>query len=92
MYDIDDGENISYVRNISKGRVEMKQPETKFHQMAEQQGIPLRTLGDVRDCLARDKARSKKGERIDLSMARLMLRHGRLTDEARAYVERYLAQ
>lgn len=60
-----------------------------FRKMADDMGMPLRTLDQVRDCLAYDKARSKKGERIDLSMARLMLRHGRLTPEARAYVETY---
>ena len=55
--------------------------------MTDDMKIPFRTLDQVRDCLARDRARSKKGKRIDLSMARLMLRHGRLTPEARAYVE-----
>lgn len=61
-----------------------------LHAEAEKSGIPLRTLDQVRDTLARDKARSKKGARIDLSMARLMLNAGRLTDDARAYVEAYL--
>lgn len=59
---------------------------------AEKQGIPLRTLEQVRTTLARDKARSKKGARIDLSMARLMLKAGRLTPGARAYVENYLKE
>lgn len=56
---------------------------------ADKAGIPLRTVDDVTRELARDKARSKKGVRIDLTMARLMLRFGRLTPEARAYVENY---
>lgn len=57
--------------------------------LADKQGIPLRTLDDVRDTLARDKARSKPGERIDIAMARLMLLAGRLSPEAGAYVENY---
>lgn len=61
-----------------------------LHAEAEKAGIPLRTLDQVRNTLARDKARSKKGARIDLSMARLMLKAGRLTDEAREYVESYV--
>lgn len=48
---------------------------------AEQSGIPLRTLDDVRA----DLAQAKKNK-CETSVARLMLRHGRLTDEARAYV------
>lgn len=54
-----------------------------LHQVAEQRGIPLRTLDDVRDGLAQAKKTN-----ADVSMARLMLRHGRLTDEAREYVAR----
>jgi hypothetical protein len=61
-----------------------------LHAEAAKAGIPLRTLEQVRDTLARDKKRSKKGDRIDLSIARLMLKAGRLTDEARAYVEAYV--
>lgn len=57
---------------------------------ADALGMPRRTLDQVRAALARDKARSKKGERIDISMARLMLNHGRLEDAARAYVAKYL--
>jgi len=60
-----------------------------WREHAKQQGIPLRTLDDVRDTLARDK---KKGDGTDIAMARLMLRHGRLTDEARAYVAREYPQ
>lgn len=56
---------------------------------AEQQGIPLRTLDDVRTCLERDK---KKPGNVDVRMARMMLRHGRLTDEARAYVAQQYPQ
>lgn len=62
-----------------------------LHAEAEKAGIPLRTLEQVRTTLARDKARSKKGARIDIAMARLMLKAGRLTPEAREYVIAYLA-
>jgi hypothetical protein len=62
----------------------------RLHAEADKAGIPLRTLEQVRNTLARDKARSRNGARIDLSMARLMLSAGRLTDDARAYVEAYL--
>lgn len=49
--------------------------------------VPLRTVDDVRKTLAEDK---QKGNDTDKAMARLMLRHGRLTPEARAFVESYL--
>lgn len=62
---------------------------TKFHKIAEEQGIALRTLDDVRAALATDKA---KNDGTDVAMARLMLRHGRLTDEARKYVAREYPQ
>ena len=48
---------------------------------ADQMGIPLRTILDVKASLARAK---KAG--TDAEMARLMLRHGRLTDEAILYI------
>jgi hypothetical protein len=54
-----------------------------LHKAAEQQNIPLRTLSDVQASLTRAKAMD-----ADVSMAKLMLRHGRLTDEARNYVAR----
>lgn len=56
---------------------------------ADRKGLPLRTLDDVRTALQQDK--KKKGA-VDVKMARLMLRFGRLTDEARAYVEREYPQ
>ena len=65
----------------------MRQPETKYHKMAEQQGIPLRTLADVTADLEHAKGLEKG---TDMAMARIMARHGRLTDEARSYVEKYL--
>jgi hypothetical protein len=51
---------------------------------ADRRRMPLRTIKQVRNCL--DKARKTDA---DKPMARLMLRHGRLTDEARAFVEAY---
>lgn len=52
---------------------------------ADKATLPLRTLEQVKECLARDK--KKKGQ-VDVKIARMMLRFGRLTDEARAYVLR----
>ena len=43
-----------------------------------------RTLEQVSEALTRIKAKSKDG--ADKTMARMMLTHGRLTDEARAFV------
>jgi hypothetical protein len=54
---------------------------TWIHKAAEKRGIPLRTLDQVREALAQAKKRD-----ADESMARLMLRHGRLTDEAILYI------
>ncbi len=58
--------------------------DTQVRNAADHQGIPLRTLPQVRSAL--DAA---KKTRADEAMARLMLRHGRLTDEARQYVKQY---
>lgn len=49
--------------------------------IAEQQGIPLRTLADVKAAL-----KAAKRKNADASLARLMLRHGRLTNEAILYL------
>lgn len=48
---------------------------------ADRLGIPLRTLDDVREAL--EQARAQKS---DAAMARLMLKYGRLTEDARAFV------
>lgn len=58
----------------------MTADELKAH--ADRLGIPLRTVEDVREALTKAKAKG-----ADKSMARLMLNHGRLTDDARAFVE-----
>jgi len=52
-----------------------------FRKMADDMGMPLRTLEQVKEGLA-----LAKENKADAAMARLMLRHGRLTDEARAFV------
>ena len=54
---------------------------TIFHTAAEERGVPLRTLDQVRKALE-----AAKKNKADASMARLMLRHGRLTDEAILYI------
>ena len=48
---------------------------------------PPRTLQQVIDSLAEDK---KKPGNCDISMARLMVKFGNLTDEAREYARQYL--
>lgn len=48
------------------------------------QKIPLKTLSQVREALEQAKTNG-----ADKEMARLMLRHGRLTDEALRYVITY---
>lgn len=58
-----------------------------LHETAEQQNIPLRTLSQVQNALML----CETSEARDV-MARLMLRHGRLTDEAREYVAREYPQ
>jgi hypothetical protein len=54
---------------------------------ADQSCIPLRTLDQVRKGLEQCKK-----QKSDKTMARLMLNHGRLTDEARAFVAREYPQ
>lgn len=57
----------------------------KLKAAADAKGIPLRTLTDVTETLAAAKA-----QRSDVTMARMMANHGRLTAEAREYVLAYL--
>lgn len=54
---------------------------------AEAQGIPLVSVWRAQEGLA-----NAKRNKADVSLARLMLRHGRLTDEARAWVAREYPQ
>lgn len=51
---------------------------------AERLGMPRTSLEKAKAGLAKAKRNG-----ADVSLARLMLRFGRLTDEARAYVEGY---
>lgn len=50
---------------------------------------PERTLDEVRDCLAADERRL--GREAAAVMARLFVKHGNVTDEARDYAARFLA-
>jgi hypothetical protein len=50
---------------------------------AARRGMPGRTLAQVQECIA--KCRRQKS---DMSMARLMLRVGRLQPDARAWLEK----
>jgi hypothetical protein len=54
---------------------------------ADEMGIPLRTLEQVKADLTDAKKRSKgKNAGMDIALARLMLKAGRLTDEAILYI------
>lgn len=55
--------------------------------MAEQQAIPERTIDQVIAALAQAKQTN-----ADAALARLMLRHGRLSAFARRYIEREYPQ
>ena len=55
--------------------------------VAEKQDASLRTLDQVKDSLAQARKNKREAE-----LARLMLRYGRLTDEAREYVAREYPQ
>jgi hypothetical protein len=58
-----------------------------WRERAEQAGIPLVSIWSAQDGLERAKK-----TKADVTLARLMLRHGRLTNEARAYVAREYPQ
>lgn len=55
----------------------------RLAQAAERLGIPIRTLENVQGAIA---LCNKNG--TDIEMARLMLRHGRLTVDAREWLTR----
>lgn len=57
--------------------------------VAVAQGVPLRTLDQVKADLARDFGREPE---IAYAFARLMAKHGRLTNEARAYAAQYTGE
>lgn len=58
---------------------------TELHAHAERLGIPKRTLAQVVETLNQAKKRN-----ADMACARLMAAHGRLEDDAMAYVREYL--
>jgi len=55
--------------------------------VAEKQDTSLRTLDQVKDSLAQARKNRREAQ-----LARIMLRYGRLTDEAREYVAREYPQ
>lgn len=55
--------------------------DRELTECAEARGIPLRTVDDVRTALTEAKATN-----ADAEMASLMLKFGRLTEEARQFV------
>jgi hypothetical protein len=60
---------------------------TEFHKAAEDRGIPVRTLDDVTKAMS-EATKAKSAD----AMARLMIRHGRLTPEAYRYLEGFLIE
>lgn len=58
-----------------------------LRERAEVQGIPLVSIWKAKEGLA-----VAKRTKADAALARVMLRHGRLTDEAREYVAREYPQ
>lgn len=48
---------------------------------ADKAGVPLRTLDQVKACIAKCRRQNS-----DKTMARLMLKTGRMTDQARAWL------
>lgn len=54
-----------------------------YKAVAVSRGMPLRSLEQVKACLTKCK---RNGDGTDLVMARLMLKVGRLSDEAILYV------
>jgi hypothetical protein len=52
-----------------------------WRRCADQMAIPPRTLDNVKETI-----RLAKRQKADAAMARVMLKHGRLTDEARAWL------
>lgn len=57
---------------------------TWLHDIAEKQGTPLVTLDEAKEGIERAKK-----TKADKALASIMLKFGRMTDEARAYVEAY---
>lgn len=64
-----------------------RMPDTLFHKYADLQGIPFRTLAQVRDTLV-----IARRTNADAAMARIMMRFGRLTAEALEYIAREYPQ
>jgi hypothetical protein len=60
---------------------------TTFHQQADIRGIPLVSIWKAEEGL-----KIAKRTKADIALARLMLRHGRLTQDARQYIAREYPQ
>ncbi len=58
-----------------------------WRKRADGLGIPLTSIWSAQEGLA-----AARRTNADVALARLMLRHGRLTDEARAYILREYPQ
>ena len=65
----------------------MKTNSDILRAQADAQGIPLTSIWKAQEGLA-----IAKRTKADAALARLMLRHGRLTDEARSYIAREYPQ
>jgi hypothetical protein len=89
LVSIDDNERLVTV-TIPAGVMPSPDIVRQWHDMAGDLGYgikierPLRTQDDVKAALAQAKK-----TKADAALARLMLKHGRLTDEARTYVAGY---
>lgn len=64
----------------------MKSNADKLRKIAQGAGIPARTRDQVCTSLAKARATG-----ADMELARLMLKHGRMTEEARQFVIDWLA-
>lgn len=60
---------------------------TIYHEAADERNIPLRTLDDVTAAMS-DATKAKSAD----AMARLLIRHGRLTPEAYRYLGGFLVE
>lgn len=68
---------------MSKGERDMKTIGQTYREEAERRGIPAQSLTQVKQTI--EQCRRQKS---DANMARLLLRHGRITENARNWLER----
>jgi hypothetical protein len=72
-----------YIDDIRYGSKPMPTNADALRALADAKGIPLRTLAQVQQAI-----QQAKRTKADKSLARIMLRHGRMTDEAREWLAR----